>query len=72
VTQVVYTLDATEKLSKAAERLGKTADIFVKVDTGLRRVGVWHEEVPDLIKRITALPSIHLDGIMSTLMQNPE
>jgi alanine racemase len=72
VTQVVYTMEAAESLSKAAERLGKTTEVLVKVDTGLRRVGVWHEEAPDLIKRIVALPRIRLDGIMSTLMQNPE
>jgi alanine racemase len=65
-------MDSAESLSKAAERLGKTAEVFVKVDTGLRRVGVWYEEAPDLIKKIVALPSIRLDGIMSTLMQNPE
>jgi alanine racemase len=72
VTQVVYTLDAAEKLSEAAERMNKTASIFVKVDTGLRRVGVWYEEAPDLIEKIAALPCINLYGVMSTLMQNPE
>lgn len=72
VTQVVYTLDAAEKLSRVATKLGKTAGVFVKVDTGLRRVGVWHEEAPDLIEKITKLPGIRLEGVMSTLMQEPE
>ena len=72
VTQVVYTLDAAEKLSKAATQLGKTAGVFMKVDTGLRRVGVWHEEAPDLIEKIAKLPGIRLEGVMSTLMQEPE
>jgi len=71
VTQVVYTMEAAERLSRAALKLGKTAEVFIKVDTGLRRVGVWHEEAPDIIKRIVSFPHIHLDGIMSTLMQNP-
>jgi alanine racemase len=72
VTQVVYTLDAAKRLSAAAKKLGKDAGVFVKVDTGLRRVGVWHEEAPTLIEQITKLPRIRLEGIMSTLMQNPE
>ncbi|MCX6649563.1 MAG: alanine racemase [Candidatus Bathyarchaeota archaeon] len=72
VTQVVYTLDAAEGLSRAAKKLGKAAGVFVKVDTGLRRVGVWHEEAPALIEQITKLPGIRLEGMMSTLMQNPE
>ncbi len=72
VTQVVYTLDAARALSVAAKKLGKDAGIFVKVDTGLRRVGVWHEEAPALIEQIVKLPRVRLEGIMSTLMQNPE
>ncbi|HIH88903.1 TPA: alanine racemase [Candidatus Bathyarchaeota archaeon] len=72
VTQVVYTLDAAKALSAAAKKLGKDAGVFVKVDTGLRRVGVWHEEAPALIEQIVKLPRIRLEGIMSTLMQNPE
>lgn len=72
VTQVVYTLEAAKVLSMAAEKLGVDAGVFVKVDTGLRRVGVWHEEAPALIEKITKLPRIRLEGIMSTLMQDPE
>jgi len=72
VTQVIYTLEAAQALSHAAKKLGKTAVVFVKVDTGLRRVGVWHEDAPVLIQRIVGLPGIRLDGVMSTLMQNPE
>jgi alanine racemase len=48
VTQVIYTQDAATRLSKAALKLGKTCSIFVKVDTGLRRVGIWHEEASNL------------------------
>ncbi len=72
VTQVVYTLEAAKALSVAAEKLGVDAGVVVKVDTGLRRVGVWHEEAPALIEQITRLPWIRLEGMMSTLMQNPE
>jgi alanine racemase len=72
VTQVVYTLEVAKALSRAAKKLCKTAGVFIKVDTGLRRVGVWHEDAPALIAEIVKLPGIRLDGIMSTLMQNPE
>ena len=72
VTQIIYTLDAATRLSKAALKLGKTSSVFVKVDTGLRRVGIWHEEAPDLIEKIASLAGIQLDGLMSTLIQNPD
>ncbi len=71
VTQVVYTLEAAESLSKAARSLGKEAGVFIKVDTGLRRLGVWYEEAPKLIEKIAKMPNIHIDGLMSTLMQEP-
>jgi alanine racemase len=72
ITQTIYTLDAAEKMSSAARRLGKTAEIFVKVDTGLNRVGVRHGEASDLVERIQRLSGIKIRGIYSTLQQRPE
>jgi alanine racemase len=72
ITQVVYTEDIAKRLSAAASRAGKEAEAFVKVDTGLRRVGVDHSEAADLIERVVALPGVTVKGIFSTFMQNPE
>jgi alanine racemase len=72
ITQVVYTMEAAKKLSLAAKKIGKEAKVFVKVDTGLRRVGVWHELAPSYIEQITKLQGIRIEGIMSTLMQKLE
>jgi alanine racemase len=70
VTQTAYTKSVTERLSDAATRLGKTARVFVKIDTGLRRVGVRHDEAVELIEHISDLPNISMEGIFSTLTQN--
>ena len=72
VTQMIYTMDTAGALNKAAEEIDRVVGVFVKIDTGMRRVGIWHEEAPDLIMRIAELPKIKLEGIMSTLMQIPE
>lgn len=72
IIQVVYTEDVAKRLSAAASRVGEEAEVFVKVDTGLRRVGVDHSEAADLIERVAALPSVTVKGIFSTFMQNPE
>jgi alanine racemase len=72
IVQAVYTREVAERLSDAAERLGREAAIFVKIDTGLRRVGVWHEEAADLIERVGKLPGVKVEGIFSTLSQNAE
>ena len=72
IVQAVYTRDAAERLRDAAERVGAEAAVFVKIDTGLRRVGVWHEEAAELIERVAKLPGVRLEGIFSTLSQSAE
>jgi alanine racemase len=72
ITQTIYTLEAAEKLSRAAEKLGKTAQLFLKVDTGLNRVGVNHQRAPTFIEEINSLPYLKIMGIFSTFMQHPE
>jgi alanine racemase len=72
VVQTVYTREVAERLSETAVRLDAPVSVFVKVDTGLRRVGVWHEEAPDLVEAVAKLPHVRLEGIFSTLTQSSE
>ena len=72
ITQTVYTLEAAERLSTAAEELGREAQVFVKVDTGLNRVGVRYTEAAALIEEINGLPGIKVRGMFSTFQQRPE
>jgi len=72
ITQAIYTDDAASALSSAAVRLGETAGVFVKVDTGLRRVGVRHDEAADFIEKVSGMPGLRIDGIFSTLTQDEE
>jgi len=69
ITQTVFTLETAEKLSKAAEETGAPAKVHVKIDTGLGRVGVRHNEAADFIKRIYRLPGIEVEGLFSTLTE---
>ena len=71
ITQTVYTVEAAEKLSRAAKRLRKTAAVFVKVDTGLNRVGIKYSEAADLVEQVQQLPGVEVQGIFSTLQQRP-
>lgn len=72
ISQMVYTLDAAERLSAAAAALGKTAGVFVKIDTGLRRVGVPYREAIPFMEKLAALPNLEIRGMFSTFMLNPE
>ncbi len=72
IIQVVYTLAPVQALNDAAVAHGRKAGVFIKVDTGLRRVGVDHNHAIDLIKDIAAMPAIEIKGVFSTLMQQDD
>ena len=72
VTQVVYTPAMVHRLNEAATGLGRKAGVFIKVNTGLHRVGVDHATAIDLIRDIAALPGIEIRGTFSTLMQDDD
>lgn len=72
VTQVVYTEDIAQTLSEVASVKKLKAHVFVKIDTGLRRVGVKHDEAADFLELVSGLPGLEIDGIFSTLNQEEE
>ncbi len=71
ITQAIYTRDDAEKLSESADRLGVNAKVFIKVDTGLNRVGVRHTEAAGFIEYVHGL-GVHVMGMFSTFQQNFE
>jgi alanine racemase len=70
--QTVFSRSSAEWVSGAAQRLGREAEVFVKVDTGLNRVGVRHEEAADLVQRVHSLPGLRVGGLFSTFVESPE
>ena len=72
LTMAVFTEEAALRLDAAGHRRGRVAQVFVKVDTGLRRVGVRHDLAPDLIERIAAMPNVRVAGVFSSFMQHPD
>ncbi len=69
---VIFTLDAAHGLSERARALNRRARVWVKVDTGLGRIGIPHPLASDFIKRITLDPDLELEGVFSTLAENRE
>jgi len=70
ISQAVFSRATAEGLSEAALRRGERAGVFVKIDTGLGRVGVRHEEAADLVEYVSSLPKIRLEGVFSTLTED--
>jgi len=72
ITQTIYTRRDADRLQEAASEAGKTASVFIKVDTGLNRVGVRHSEAAKFIEYVHSKDNIEIKGMFSTLQQNPE
>ncbi|HEX8853435.1 MAG TPA: alanine racemase, partial [Pyrinomonadaceae bacterium] len=62
---VVYRLDMAEALDRAARAAGTVADIHVKIDTGMGRLGVRHEYAAEFAERLGRYAHLRVDGLMT-------
>jgi alanine racemase len=65
LTPVVYRLDMAAALDAAARAAGVTADVHVKIDTGMRRLGVRHEDAAEFASRMEGFEGLRVDGLMT-------
>jgi alanine racemase len=65
LTPVVCSLEIARDLAETALASGTTADIHVMLDTGMGRIGVWHENSLTFLKQISQLKGIRLEGLAS-------
>jgi alanine racemase len=59
----VSDMDLARKISESAVHLGKIARVHIKVDTGMGRLGVAHEQAVRLVQEIHGLSNIKIAGI---------
>lgn len=64
LTPVVYRIDQAESLASAA-RQGEPAKIHVKIDTGMGRVGFRWDAIGEVADRLTAIPNLEIEGLMT-------
>jgi hypothetical protein len=67
VIQTVDSVELAEKLGRAADAIGKRQEVLLQVNIGRepQKSGAEPETVVDLVKRIAAVPAIHLSGVMA-------
>lgn len=66
LTQTVYSFEMAELLSKTALKMGKSAKVHIKIDTGMGRIG-FQPTADDLneIEKIFNLPNVEVTGIFT-------
>ena len=65
LTPVVYRLDMIEAFDRAARERGVVADVHVKIDTGMGRLGVRFDEIADFASALKQFRNIRVDGFMT-------
>ena len=67
-TQAVFTMELARALSEAAGKLGRTAKVHIKLDTGMSRLGLLAHDPAAAAKEVAqlcALPNLEYEGIFT-------
>jgi alanine racemase len=55
--------DEVARFDAVGRRAGRGVPVHVKIDTGMGRLGVWHEAAPALFAAIAAAPHVRVAGV---------
>jgi alanine racemase len=72
LTLASSSLENLSHLSNAAQKSKSTAQVHIKVDSGMSRYGVRWNEAPELVAKAMRLPGIKIEGIMSHFAMSDE
>jgi alanine racemase len=65
LSTAVFTMEQARALNEAARKLYRKANIHVKIDTGMGRLGVDYREARDFFRELQELPHLDLEGFFS-------
>jgi alanine racemase len=65
LTPVIYQIEKAEIFDSAAAKRKTTAEIHVKIDTGMGRIGVRFDEVREFADKLTRCSNIRVEGLMT-------
>jgi alanine racemase len=62
---VVYRLEMVEALDRAARERDVIADVHIKIDTGMGRLGVRFDELAEFVRTLKNFQNVRVDGVMT-------
>ena len=65
LTPVIYQVEKAEMFDRAAKERGTIANIHVKIDTGMGRIGVRFDEVSGFAEKLKNFKNLRLEGVMT-------
>ncbi|MGH7368746.1 MAG: alanine racemase, partial [Candidatus Rokuibacteriota bacterium] len=65
LTLTASSIDKLEQIDEAAGRMGVTATVHLKIDTGMERIGVHHYNAEGLLEAAARSPHVEVEGVYS-------
>lgn len=65
ITPVIYQKEAAENLNRAAMEKNLKAEVHVKIDTGMGRIGVRFDELKELVEAFKSTKYLNIEGVMT-------
>jgi alanine racemase len=65
LSTVVFTMEQAQALNQAAGKLFRKAQIHLKIDTGMGRLGIRYSDAPAFLDELRRLPNLALEGLIS-------
>lgn len=65
VAATVSSEEEVIRFNEVGHAAGRPITVHLKIDTGMGRLGVWHEQAPALYARIAAAPHLRLAGVFT-------
>lgn len=62
---VIYQIERAESYDRAAEKRGVIAEIHIKIDTGMGRIGVRFDDVPEFADKLRSCKNLRVEGLMT-------
>ncbi len=71
LTPTLWSLEAAHWIADRARAVHQSARVWVKVDTGLGRLGVPFEQAAEFCRQVAGMNGLELQGLLTTLTENP-
>ncbi|HQU86082.1 MAG TPA: alanine racemase [Pyrinomonadaceae bacterium] len=65
LTPIIFQIEKAALFDKAARDFGMTADVHIKIDTGMGRVGVRFDEVKMFADKFKQFKNLNIEGLMT-------
>lgn len=65
LTPTIFRLEIAEKFNQAAKELSVIANVHIKVDTGMNRIGVRFDELGNFAEGLKKFTNLKIDGVMT-------